>query len=309
MSKKASGGSKAAGAKAGGVKRARRSRAAASSPAVAPAEKKARRRLAQWLQLGLFQAPPPAEPPEVRVPPRLRSAVGHEQARRLAARLSARLPMRLASLTVTDNRSVLLSTTPHHGGLKVRLHRAFVEADRNALDAAAVFAGGARGEIRREALARLRAHVDAWRDGNRRAELQRPRPATFPRGAWHDLAAIRDSLGARWFAGRLKPAITWGRWSTRGRRRTIRLGSYDARDNLIRVHPALDQPWVPRMFLHAVVYHEMLHADMPPHEGGLRRCLHSAEFRRREKLLPGYDAAEAWLATNVHRLVKSRPRR
>jgi len=58
----------------------------------------------------------------------------------------------------------------------------------------------------------------------------------------------------------------------------------------------------------AVVYHEMLHAAMPPEEGGGRRCLHGADFRRRERQLPGYEAAETWLAANVHRLLKSRPR-
>ncbi len=279
--------------------------------AAATEPRRKRRGLAQWLQLGLFQAePPPPPPPEIRVPARLRVAVREEQAHRLARKLSARLRMPLASLTLTDNRSVLLSTTRDGEGLRLRLHRAFVDADREALEAAAAFAVGCGGERRRQALARLRAHVDNWRQGNE-ADGVPMRPALHrTSGAWHDLAAIRNALNRRWFRSRLDPGITWGRWSSlRGRRRTIRLGSFDARDNLIRIHPALDQSWVPRLFVEAVVHHEMLHAAMPASESGGRRCLHGPEFRRRERELPAFKAAEAWLAANLHKLLRTRPQR
>ena len=283
-----------------------------TSPPAPPGERRKRRRFAECLQLGLFapEPPPPGTPvPEIRVPARLREAVREKQAERLARRLSARIRVPLATLTLTDNRSVLLSTTRNGGKLNLRLHRAFVDADRDALEAAAAFAVGCGGERRRQALARLRAHVDTWRQDNEEAAALL-RPATHrTRGAWHNLASIRNSLNARWFHGTVEPDITWGRWSSlRGRRRTIRLGSFDARENLIRIHPALDQSWVPRLFVEAVVHHEMLHAWMPAEESGGRRCLHGAEFRRRERELPAFAAAEAWLASNLHKLLRSRPR-
>jgi predicted metal-dependent hydrolase len=274
-----------------------------------------RRRFAQWLQLGLFSqpepSPPPAAPvPEIRVPARLRAAVREEQAERLARKLSARMRVPLASLTLTDNRSVLLSTARKGHGLKLRLHRAFVDADREALEAAVAFAVGCSGDEKREALARLRAHVDSWRDENADDVVPPRTPLHRTRGAWHDLGSIRDTLNRRYFDRTLDPDITWGRWSAlRGRRRTIRLGSYDARENLIRVHPALDRSWVPRHFVEAVVYHEMLHALMPAKESGGRRCLHGPEFRRRERQHPAFASAEAWLTANVHKLLRSRPRR
>ena len=274
---------------------------------------KKRSRIAQWLQLGLFdspKAPPALGMPEIRVPTRLRAAVREREAERLARRLSARMPVPLASLTITDNRSVLLSTTRRGGRLRLRLHRAFVDADRDALAAAAAFAVGCGGEQKREALALLRAHVDSWREDNDDDDSV-VRPALLrTSGAWHDVGAIRDKLNDRWFDGEVTPAITWGRWSSlRGRRRTIRLGSYDARENLIRVHPALDQHWVPRLFVEAVIHHEMLHAQMPADESGGRRCLHGPEFRRRERELPAFARAEAWLASNLHKLLRSRPPR
>ena len=129
-------------------------------------------------------------------------------------------------------------------------------------------------------------------------------------GAWHDLAfdprhaqppLLRQHARARHHLGALVVAAR--------RRRTIRLGSYDARENLIRVHPALDQSWVPRLFVEAVVYHEMLHALMPAKESGGRRCLHGPEFRRRERQLPGVRRRGVVARANVHRLLRSRPRR
>ena len=294
----------------------RKTRRGAPSPA-APQERRKRSGLAQWLQLRLFphsepqseRSLPPRPDPEIRVPARLRAAVREEQAHRLARKLTARMRVPLASLTLTDNRSVLLSTSRHGNRLKLRLHRAFVDADRDALEAAAAFAAGCAGDHRREALRRLRAHVDAWRQDNGKAAAPLNPPEQHTDGAWHDLAVIRDTLSRRWFRSRVEPHITWGRWSSlRGRRRTIRLGSFDARENLIRVHPALDQSWVPRLFVEAVVHHEMLHAAMPAKESGGRRCLHGPEFRRRERELPAYAAAEKWLAANLHKLLRTRPR-
>lgn len=283
-------------------------------PPAAPSERRKRRGLAQWLQLKLFPSsseppPPPRPDPEIRVPARLRAAVREEEAQRLARKLTARMKVPLASLTLTDNRSVLLSTSRRRGRLELRLHRAFVDADRDALEAAAAFAIGCDGDHRREALRRLRLHVDTWRQDNGKAAAPIHPLEHHPEGDWHDLASIRDGLNRRWFRSRVEPSITWGRWSSlRGRRRTIRLGSFDARENLIRVHPALDQSWVPRLFVEAVVHHEMLHAAMPAKESGGRRCLHGPEFRRRERELPAYAPAEKWLAANLHKLLRTRPR-
>jgi hypothetical protein len=272
-----------------------------------------------WLQLPLFgaPAPPPLRPsrnrplPGIRLPRRVSGRVPEAAVQALAVRLATHMPSPLRELVLTDNRSVLLSTTRNpDGGLRLRLHRAFLEANDEALTAVIAFAAGARGKRRQEALSRLRAHVDAWRGVQRRrgAELL-PRGELRPRGDVHNLVAIREELNRKLFSGKLAPAITWGRWSHLGRRRrTIRLGSYDETQRLIRIHPALDQPWVPRHFVAAVVHHEMLHALLPARDGGGRRCLHGPEFRRQERELPGYAAAEAWLESNLHRLLRSRPR-
>jgi hypothetical protein len=212
---------------------------------------------------------------------------------------------------LTDNRTVLLSTTRQPGGaVSVRLHHAFVAAGEETLAAVAAFAGGCRGERRLRALAALREHVEGWRREEAAVAVRRSRLRPLQSlGTTYDLEAIRDAVSAARFGGTLRPPITWGRWSAlRGRRRTIRLGSYDGREGIIRIHPALDQEWVPEALVTAVVYHELLHAALPPRESGGRRCLHGPEFRSRERELPQYAEAEAWLAANLHRLLRARPR-
>ena len=87
-------------------------------------------------------------------------------------------------------------------------------------------------------------------------------------------------------------------------RRTIKLGSYSAVERLIRVHPVLDRPWVPRYFVSYILYHEMLHHVMPATRVGGRRMLHPPEFRAREQTYRHYDKAIAWEKANLDRLLR-----
>ncbi len=96
--------------------------------------------------------------------------------------------------------------------------------------------------------------------------------------------------------------ITWGR---RGRgKRSIRLGSYDFEQRLVRIHPSLDQRWVPTFFVEYIIYHELLHALYPPTDDGTgRRCVHTEEFKLMEERYPYYKEALAWEAEHIHRIL------
>ncbi len=231
--------------------------------------------------------------------------------------LNQRLGGRLAKLTLTDNRRSILSVQPAKGFLKslpprleLRIHHCFTMAPPEILDSTAAFAGRATATERRRLLGILReffAHHTAVD-----VPQQRPRrqPRLRPQGRVFDLAEIRDAVNQRYFEGTLDAAITWGRRPAsrkpRGRRRTIHLGTYSADHNLIRIHPALDEPWVPRLVVASVVHHELLHAAMPAETLRGRRRLHPPEFRRRERRFEGFDEVEAWLAENLPRLLASR---
>lgn len=217
----------------------------------------------------------------------------------------------LGSVILTDNRSRILSARSLAGALEVRIHRSFVGAPESTLAEVARFLGGARGAARQRALATIREHFD--RHGDHPRSPPRPRRRVLRQvGRCFDLAEIRDELNGRFFAGRLEVAITWGRQGGKRRRRrgqgiSVRLGSYHDAERLVRIHPVLDHPTVPRYVVESVVYHEMLHAAVPASRGSDgRRRLHTPEFRRREQEFPEYERAERWIVSNLERLAKRR---
>jgi hypothetical protein len=223
--------------------------------------------------------------------------------------LSELLGPDVVSLALTANRVQFLSARVVDGGLRVRLHRVFLDAPGPILQAVAKLCDvRLRGARRTEALAIAREYF-----GEHVADRSAPRPASGwqSRGSVHDLASLRDRLERAYFEGDLKVDITWSR-SRRGnadlRRGGIhlRLGSYEAARRLVRIHPALDREEVPEHVVEAVVYHEMLHAAEPPSTDGARRRVHSASFRRRERQFPEYERAERWIAKNLRRLARWR---
>jgi hypothetical protein len=222
---------------------------------------------------------------------------------------------RLRSLTFTDNRRTILTVRPGAPGdstqLCLRIHRSFAVAPEEVLRAVATFVDSKRGSERaRQALVVIREHFARHRqaEGRRRAPLR-------PVGEAYDLRRIADDLNQRYFDGRLTAEITWGRGPAgvahrcrRARTRTssLQLGSYSYEDNLIRVHRLLDDPGVPRYVVEAVVYHELLHADMPPVIQNGRRLFHTPEFRRRERQFRQLDRADAWIQENLPDLLQAR---
>ncbi len=235
----------------------------------------------------------------------------------LYQRLAGLLGGRLTTLTLTDNRSTILSArAAAGGGLRLRLHRSFTDDPDEVLRQVAAFALGTGRDRarRRQALAAIRDHFARHREEPLPPPRSRRRPVLRPAGKNHDLAEIRDALNRAWFDGRLAVDITWGRAASgagwrRSRRRgraSIQLGTYIHEDNLVRIHRALDHPSVPRYVVEAVVYHELLHAAMPPTETGGRRTLHPPEFRARERRFPTYARAERWIARHLGELLARR---
>jgi hypothetical protein len=156
---------------------------------------------------------------------------------------------------------------------------------------------------RRDAGGRIDAYVR-----QHRARIAAPRPARIePRGRVHDLRAIFERLNAQHFEGKVEARIGWGpdrgRGRRRGRRRTIKTGVYVQDARLIRIHPALDRPEVPELYVAAVVFHEMLHQVVPAQERGGRRVVHGPEFRRRERSYPHFAAAKQWEEANLSLLL------
>jgi hypothetical protein len=203
-------------------------------------------------------------------------------------------------LTLTENRSVLLSFRKQDGAVRLRLHRMFLHAPLPVVRALG------RSLARRSRAAD--APVRRFMSENLHRARKGPRalPPVVTEGRAHDLKRIYDRLNERHFGGRLQVPITWGRGGGRARRGRLTFGCYDPVLALIRIHPVLDRREVPTFFLESVVHHEMLHH----HLGGTtdrsgRTVYHTRAFREAEARFPYHRPALAWEKENLPQLLKA----
>lgn len=240
-------------------------------------------------QLSFFDGEPRVPPREDVLP----------KAEHLARRLSLVLgiPVRLS---VTDNKSTMVSFRRAPNSLRLRLHHMFLDAPESVVNAVADYAG--RG---RAAAGPLLDDYIRVRQPLIRKETQEGGEGLVPRGRCFDLRAIFDRLNETYFQGGIQATIGWGRKSLRRRRRSIRLGVYDHQTREIRIHPALDRPEVPAFFVEFIVFHEMLHQLFPSADRSGRRVHHPRAFRDREKAFPFYGAAIRWEKQNLGVLLKA----
>ena len=125
-------------------------------------------------------------------------------------------------------------------------------------------------------------------------------------GTHFDLRAIFNDLNQRHFGKRLRGyEVVWGRRRKHRPREQFVFGTIQEEDRVIRINPALDQPFVPLWFLRYVLYHEMLHSVVPDETlSRNRRRVHTEEFNRRERKFPGYRRARRWEDENLSRFLR-----
>ncbi|WP_082362467.1 hypothetical protein [Chondromyces crocatus] len=243
---------------------------------------------------------PRALPFEIRFPPGYPRIFVHEGARQAMARrleLATRCPV---LLSVTDNFREMLSSSREGGVLRARVHHMFLDAPAPVQEALVRYLV----DQDREGSLVVGQYID--QNGYR---IRACRPVSTPvrtQGKTHDLLQLYQKVNHTYFGGTMDALITWGR---RGKaqkpRRTIKLGSYSAVERLIRIHPALDRPWVPRYFVSYVIYHEMLHHVIPCGQEHGRRILHPPEFLARERMFRHFERAIAWEKAHVSRLLRA----
>ena len=113
-----------------------------------------------------------------------------------------------------------------------------------------------------------------------------------PEGRFYHLDEVFDSLNVRFFGGLLgRPELTWSEHMAKRA-----LGHYDAAHNTIVVSRVFDRPSSPRYAVEYLLYHEMLHLKHPVRMKGLRRCVHSREFKADEALFPQLAEALAFIS-------------
>jgi hypothetical protein len=200
-------------------------------------------------------------------------------------------------VVVTDNRKIMVSSRRAPGALRVRVHRMFLEAPGHVIDALARYLRHREPEAA-ETLGRFVG-------SNRDRIHKRPRVVRLhARGKVHDLLEILEEVVRDHFPeGVSGVRIAWGNSPPDRRRHSIRLGTYTHDHALVRVHPGLDQTFVPRYFVAFVIFHEVLHHVLPPVRRGSRVLYHTARFRDRERMHPDYERAMAWERDHIDRLL------
>lgn len=184
---------------------------------------------------------------------------------------------------------------------RLRLHAFFATAPDDVIRALSIWV--AHGRRDRDAL----AHLDAWIDQALDRLPARTKRATAPRphGTVHDLLALSQQVRAGGWLDDLshQPGIGWGQRPGRAHV-SLQLGLYDPDVDQVRIHPVLDDTSVPAWFVCSVLFHELLHAAIPPRRDGAGRWVkHGPEFRRRERAHPDHARAQAWLAAHISRLI------
>ncbi len=112
-----------------------------------------------------------------------------------------------------------------------------------------------------------------------------------PEGRFYNLDEVFESLNLRFFGGLLgRPELTWSEHLAKRS-----LGHYDAAHNTIVVSRVFDRPSSPRYAIEYLLYHEMLHLKHPVRMRGVRRCVHSAEFKAEEARFPQLAEAMAFI--------------
>jgi hypothetical protein len=130
------------------------------------------------------------------------------------------------------------------------------------------------------------------RDIRRQAELIRQvRGRKFisgPQGEHYNLEEQFDALNLEFFDGLMaRPQLGWSRRPSR-----TMLGHFDPSHNAIIISKILDNAAISPVALRYVLFHEMLHLRYPVDHRGVRRRVHTREFREAEKQFPELKKAK-----------------
>lgn len=223
-----------------------------------------------------------------------------QPAPRLRQQFCRRLALRLGSpveIEVTNNTYTMISFSKKAGAYRVRLHHMFLLASD---DIVRTLGGYIRGDDRKASVL-----LDRYIHENRRlirkmTPVARQKRLTLTTaGRTHDLAAlledVRESFPQYFGTEVGRVAIAWAPAPVvKLPRRSIKLGSYSADTQIIRIHPALDQREVPIYFVKWIIFHELLHhrfrADLRARNGRV----HTPEFNALERRFPRFFEALVW---------------
>lgn len=197
-------------------------------------------------------------------------------------------------LKINDNRSTMLSVKWEPDCTKVSLHRMFLKAPQNIMQALACYIREENGVMH----PKIKAFIESGLQKLDYSAVLDPKKI-YQIGNVYHLKQIYDDLNREYFGGKLQLAITWfGKFHHRNKTR-VTFGLYHDSMKLIKINRMLDSPSFPDYFVAYVIYHEMVHHVCPAYvdERGISR-IHSKEFKEMESKFKYFDLAEQWISEN-----------
>lgn len=197
-------------------------------------------------------------------------------------------------LKINDNRSTMLSVRWEQDCTKVSLHKIFLEAPKNIMQALACYV--------REEAPEIPSSVRSFIDTNlRQLDYSHTLDSEkiYCQGTYYNLKTIYDSLNAEYFDNKINLRITWFGKPNQKSRSRVTFGLYHDPLKLIKINRLLDSPSFPDYFIAYVIYHEMAHDASPAYydENGVHR-IHSKEFKELEMRYRYYNLAQDWIRRN-----------
>lgn len=201
-------------------------------------------------------------------------------------------------LKINDNRSTMLSVKWEPDCTKVSLHRMFLQAPKNVMQALACYLKGEHKKLAPSIKAYIEHNLQRL-DYSHQLDLSE----LETQGRVYDLKKIYQHINHEYFEQPLGLHITW--FGERRRRVCNRLtfGLYHDPLRLIKINRLLDNKNFPDYFVAYVIYHEMLHYVCPTYvdENGYKH-IHSKAFKEREKKFKFFSQAQEWIQDNQNYL-------
>lgn len=199
-------------------------------------------------------------------------------------------------LRINDNRSTMVSVKWEPDCTRVSMHRMFLEAPKNIMDALACHIQTENSNLCPSVKAFIEEKLTTFDYSSKLNENN-----LCTKGQVYDLQALYDEVNEKYFDGELGLKITWYGRKQRGRRAQVTFGLYQEATKLVKIHRMMDSTFFPEYFVKFVIYHEMLHHVCRSYydDKGNHR-VHTDEFKKREQEFEHFELANLWMNKNYN---------
>ncbi len=197
-------------------------------------------------------------------------------------------------LRLNNNRSTMLSVKWEPNKTKISLHKFFLTAPQKVLESLVKYIKCNRRKMTPDIKSFIEENI---RKLDYSHTLDKGQLKVH--GKYYNLQKIFDELNSEYFSSKLNLYITWFQQRASKRRSQVTFGTYNEPLKLIKINQLLDSNGYPDYFVSYVIFHEMLHGEMPCYydkKGRLR--VHHKEFKLKEECFRDYDRAKIWIKNN-----------